>query len=130
VNQEVIAALLSWAIQLGGFAKPDHLPAVVYKPHVWLVAEACNNRPCNVLAWYRNEGVIYVDERLMDNETSFVASLIVHELVHFLQDQTGQYSSQSCNDTIARQREAYAVQNAYLAAVGNPAQVFPPAATC
>ncbi len=48
------------------------------------------------------------------DESEFAHSLLVHELVHYLQDVSGKYDSHSCIDSVAREREAYHIQNEYI----------------
>lgn len=46
-------------------------------------------------------------------------SLIVHELTHYLQDISGRFSAEDCNDHLAREREAYSIQRQYLNRIAN-----------
>ena len=121
---EVLAALISWAVHFSGYPQPTVQPTVQYKAHEFFKREACDGYPCDVLGWYRDDGVIYMDDRFKDRDDSFAASLMVHELVHFLQHQSGKFSRRSCADNMDREKEAYRVQNDYLVSVGNPALVF------
>ncbi len=112
---ETIAVLLSWAVHLSSYPAPAEPPSVVYAPHSFFVENACRGKECKVLGWYDNKGVVYIDERLRDEDTSFTRSLLVHEFVHYLQDLSGKYDAGSCDDQIIREREAYAIQRAYVA---------------
>ena len=38
----------------------------------------------------------------------------MHELVHYLQHLSGDYDSTSCRDSLAREHEAYRVQNQFI----------------
>ena len=40
-------------------------------------------------------------------------SMLVHEMVHYLQDLSGRYDNSSCDDHARREREAYAIQREY-----------------
>lgn len=40
-------------------------------------------------------------------------SMLVHEMVHYLQDLSGRYDNSSCEDHAKREREAYAIQREY-----------------
>lgn len=117
-----ISALLSWAVMLSGYAEPDRAPAVEFKPHLFFVEQACGGQECEVVGWYNDADVVYLDNRMRGDDSSFVQSLVVHELVHFLQDRSGKYHSKSCADQIAREREAYAVQRSYMAEAHGEAQ--------
>ena len=67
------------------------------------------------MGWYADHGILYVDDRLENSvNNNRVKALIVHELVHFLQDVSGKFDTNSCDDSIRREREAYGVQTQYL----------------
>ena len=106
MNQELFFVLFSWAIALSPYSRPDTVPALEFHNHAWFVEHACPTmNDCRVLAWYNDEGIIHIDESL-DLEGGLATSLVVHESVHFLQDP----DMEPCE----REREAYAVQNAYI----------------
>ncbi|MGH8223957.1 MAG: hypothetical protein ACREQZ_13390, partial [Woeseiaceae bacterium] len=67
-----------------------------------------------VEGWYNDSDVVYIDERHRSLESEFATSLIVHEFTHYLQHKSGNFESLSCSDSVAREREAYRVQNSYL----------------
>ncbi len=116
-----IAALLSWAVVLSGYAEPERPPMLEYKPHHFFVEEACGGQDCKAVGWYNDAGVVYLDDRLRGQDDTFVRSLIVHEFVHYLQHLSGNFDSHSCADQITREREAYAIQRTYAAeADGEP----------
>jgi len=112
---KMISVLLSWAIHLSGYPAPDRLPAIEYQPRGFFVEHACLGREsCRVAAWYDNNGIIYLDEHLKGRDDAITRSVIVHEIVHYLQDLSGKYGSGDCNDHLRREREAYSVQRQYL----------------
>ncbi len=117
-----IAALLSWASLISGYPEPDHPPTLEYQPHTFFVKEACGGQECKAVGWYNDKDVIYIDDRLRGENSTFISSLIVHELVHYLQDYSGKFNTFSCADQIAREREAYAVQREYVAKAHGEAQ--------
>jgi hypothetical protein len=78
------------------------------------VEHACGGQECNVEGWYNDEGVVYIDDRLTDLSDGYTSSLIVHEFTHFLQHKSGAFDSLSCEDSVAREREAYYVQTLYV----------------
>ena len=108
---EVFGVLLSWASHLSGYPMAQ-LPDVQYKPHEFFVENVCGGKECNVLGWYNDDSVVYIDEK-HENGDGFSDSLIVHEFVHYLQDLSGKFN-ESCSDFITREQEAYEVQNRYL----------------
>jgi hypothetical protein len=117
-----ISALLSWAVMLSGYAEPARPPAAEYQPHQFFVKHACGGQECKVIAWYNDADVVYFDDRLRGDDSSFVQSLMVHELVHYLQDLSGKFDSHSCADQIVREQEAYAIQRRYVAEAHGEAQ--------
>ena len=57
--------------------------------------------------------MIYVSERLdFNNEVS--DSIIVHEMVHYLQYQNQQFTDTSCSHSLDLELQAYGVQKEYL----------------
>ena len=106
--------LLSWASLLSGYPAPEVSPAIRFEPHSFFVERVCGGRDCRVVGWYNDDNVIYIDEKHRDDDSTFAASLVVHELVHYLQHQSGEFDSHSCEDSLRREREAYRVQNRYI----------------
>ncbi|MBA2408783.1 MAG: hypothetical protein H0V62_03040 [Gammaproteobacteria bacterium] len=129
MEMATFSALLSWAVLLSGYAEPQGPPELEYKPHTFFVSEACGGDECEAIGWYNDAHVVYLDERMRGDNRSDTRSLVVHELVHYLQHLSGKYDSLSCADQIAREREAYAIQRIYMAeAHGQPQfqQMRPP----
>lgn len=118
------AMFLNWAIHLSRYDKPTQFPVVLYVPHAFLVESACYGVECKVLGWYNDTGVVYIDERFETDDSLFSSSLIVHELIHFLQHQSDEYSP-TCLDVAAREREAYWIQQEYHIANGTFGQMRP-----
>jgi hypothetical protein len=85
------------------------------------VANVCGGRECNAVGWYNDERIVYIDDRLRDKDTMFARSLMVHEFVHYLQHLSGQFDSTSCEDSVKRERQAYAIQREYVQAHGDVA---------
>jgi hypothetical protein len=106
--------LLSWAVQLSGYPEPAQLPEVRYETHAFFVEHVCGGKECNAVGWYNDRNIVYIDGRYAEGDNEFATSLVVHELTHFLQHHSGRFDSLSCTDSIAREREAYRVQNDYL----------------
>lgn len=114
VNEELLSILLSWAALLSPYDKAP-VPDLVYRPHEFFVEQACGGVECNVVAWYNDTGVIFLDPELDPQRRD---DIIVHELVHYLQDKSKLFNSFSCYDSVAREKEAYAVQLEYMNATG------------
>ena len=110
----ILPILLSWSVHLSGYAKPVELPALSFQPHSFFVERVCGGRECKAVGWYNDEDVIYIDAKYKDDDSRFVSSLIVHEMVHHLQHLSGRFDSLSCEDSLKREREAYYIQNEYI----------------
>ena len=110
----LLPILLSWAVTLSGYDAPTEMPQVQYEPHDFFVQHVCGGKECNAVGWYNDQDIIYIDKKYAEGEDSFATSLVVHELTHYLQHHSGHFDSQSCPDSIKREREAYRVQNDYL----------------
>ena len=127
-TSQLIGVLLSWTAQLSGYAYPSTVPQLERVQHEYLAEHACGgDANCRVVAWYDDEGTIYLDDRVEDLEDPIVRSVLVHELVHYLQDLSGKFDSLKCEDQLVREREAYSVQRTYLNRIaGRFAATYPP----
>jgi hypothetical protein len=107
---QLLKILPSWAATLSSYPAPEHLPTVEYKTESYFHEHACGGRPCSILAWYDNNGSMYLNDRLQQKTDVMTRSMLVHEMVHYLQDLSGRYDNSSCEDHAKREREAYAIQ--------------------
>jgi hypothetical protein len=114
MQAELLTVLMSAAAQLGGYTAPETLPTIEYRDHAFFVDRVCGGRECTAAGWYNDEGVIYIDERFREADTPNIASLYVHEFVHYLQHQSGRFDPHSCSDATVRERHARYVQNEYM----------------
>ena len=120
---ELHAALLSWAVTLSGLPAPDQPPAVQRKPHAFFVDNACGGHECKVLGWFPPGETLYLDDRLKPRDSLLAASIVVHEMVHYLQYRAARRSSQSggefsCARAIELERQAYGVQREFITRYG------------
>jgi hypothetical protein len=115
---DLYAVLLSWAVTLSGYSMPEQAAEIVPVSHQTLVDQACGGRECKVLGWFPPGRRIYLDERLEPEGNVVAASIVVHELVHYLQHQSGHFDAFNCSKAIALEREAYAVQREFLLRYG------------
>ena len=129
---ELIAVLLSWASSLSGYPYPDSRPQVEYREHDFFEQHACAEvKNCRAVAWYDNHGTIFLDTRLADLEDPMIRSVVVHELVHYLQDLSGELKNSSCQDQVRREQLAYSVQRTYLNRIaGRFTATYPVYAPC
>jgi hypothetical protein len=111
--------LFSWAVALTSYSMPADRPQVVMASHAYLEQVACEGRQCKVMGWYPSGNTIYIDDRLDLEDNLFASSILVHEMVHYLQQRSGRYSANyTCAEAIEMEREAYAAQQAYLIRYG------------
>lgn len=125
---ELSATLFDWAIELSGYSRPSTAPSVEFVSQAFFDANACGGRHCHVWGWYPNTGkaIVYVHERARDllldgsdPRSLLAASIVVHEFTHFLQAAKRGFASYDCAAALELEREAYSVQNAYIAAEGS-----------
>lgn len=115
MDAKLIAVLLSWTVNLSSYPHPGVAPELIYKPHQFFVETACGeHEKCPAVAWYDNAVTIFLDDRLQGNTDANTRSVVVHELVHYLQDISGDYDEMDCDLHAKREREAYSVQRQYL----------------
>lgn len=116
---ELYGALMSWAIMLTGYAPPAQIPQVIMVPQSHLRHVACEGRACKVIGWFPPGTRIFLDDRLDPQNNLFASSVLVHEMVHYLQQQSGRYGARySCEDAVTMEREAYAAQREFLVRYG------------
>lgn len=128
MSADLFATLLSWAVTLSGYPTPAEPPVVVSKPHEFFVEQACNGQQCKVLGWYAGGKNVYVDETLDPENNLFASSIVVHEMVHYLQGVARGDDAlkggvafniaPSCEQSIQWEHQAYAVQREYILRYG------------
>lgn len=112
----LLAELLTAVIALAGYPDPARAPVVEFVPHIELQEMACES-PCNVRGWYAGGSTIYLDDRLDPENNRWDRSIVVHEFVHYLQEQSGAFGvAPTCQRWLEREEEAYAVQRQWLLA--------------
>lgn len=129
--EAIFAILLSWASHLSGYPMPANPPEVQFEPHLFFVENVCGGKECNAVGWYNDADVVYIDERYHDVAGTFPTSLVVHEFTHYLQHKSRAFDTESCEDSVAREREAYNVQNLYIIeALASIDKIVPGATSC
>lgn len=121
---ELYATLLSWAVVLTGYPTPAVPPIVSPKPHSFFVENACGGRECKVWGWYSGGEEIFIDERLDPANSLLASSIVVHEMVHYLQSTSRRASAaiagvsvvqpDSCEDSKQWEYEAYGAQKEFI----------------
>ena len=108
---------------LSDYRAPRELPLVFQVPQHELEAKVCE-QPCNVSAAYIPREGIYLAGNLDPVREPLDRSALLHELVHYLQQGHIKFAHLSgCQRERAKEQEAYAIQNAYLAALHSEQRV-------
>lgn len=123
----LLSSLLTAAIHFSGLPgiPASELPPIMMLPRVELNDTVCPSAPLRcaglTAAFDTRRYRIVVDDKL-DLHDAYGASFLVHEMVHVLQFRHGGRAGfASCEAVFESERQAYAVQNAYLRAHGLPA---------
>lgn len=126
LDAALLSYLLAAAVRLSGFeAVPlEELPSIQALPVSAIRSEVCPVQPqtCgSMIALFDStrRRILISDE--LDPRSPVDSSFLVHELVHVLEfrQKASQYQS-DCEETLASERTAYRVQNAYLREQGRP----------
>lgn len=120
----LVNALLDALPDLSRYPRAAEPPTLVYLPTAELRSRACST-PCPVLAYYAGGREIYLDHSLNPLVNLFDRSIVLHEMVHYLQAQQedemraleGAGPRLRCRIWYEREHEAYAVQQRFLTLV-------------
>ena len=116
----LLAELLLAIHMLSGQPVPEALPSIDFVPQRELQERACEG-PCEVYGWFPPGRVIYLDDRLDPLKDIWARSIVVHELVHYVQHQEGTFPARGdCESWLDREWEAYDIQLRWLAEQGAP----------
>lgn len=106
-----------WIASVTSYPQAETLPELIAISHQEIEQRVCAGQPCNAVAYYdHHASIIYFDSSLNMEKSITARSFMVHELVHYMQDQAGEMSALPlpCEDYIALEREAYLVQHRFL----------------
>lgn len=125
VDAHLVAGLLKIAAALGDFPDPAGLPlpAIVALPAAALKARACPaaaDRCGDIVALYDRPGHRILIRAELDPAGALGQSFLVHELVHVLQGWQRRGDAETCAHGLADERQAYDVQNRFLADADRP----------
>jgi len=114
----LVAELLTTVQLLSGYPAVSIQPEIHRLPQAVIAEKVCH-KPCGVRAYYRPDWGVLLDESLNVQTDSFDRSILLHELVHHVQAARGRFDAMpgACDRWNAAEREAYALQNLYLAGV-------------
>ena len=136
-KEELIPLIFSTLQRLTRYPLPDQYPTVTYLSSDDLSKLACESK-CTVLGHYQGGLTVYLDDKLKPETNLFDRSVLLHEMVHYLQQLNLPTSKselsihEKCVLWYTREREAYAVQEAFLIMVASPVRAgyFPARADC
>lgn len=112
---EIVVNLLLVAQTMTGYGPPDEAPTVTMMSQGELAEIACDG-PCEVYGWYPFGATVYLNDRLDPVRDIRARAILLHELVHYLQNEHGAFSDQPpCVGWAMREREAYLIQARWLA---------------
>jgi hypothetical protein len=119
----IVSELLIAIESLSGYSAGSASPPIFLLPQHRIEQRVCES-PCNVRAAYLPREGIYLSANLDPARNPLDRSALLHELVHYLQQGHPRFDGMAaCARERAKEQEAYAIQNAYLGAIGYPAQV-------
>ena len=122
MNEGLLWDLMLWAAMLSQHPMPDALPDIEPVPRAFLVEHFCASEHCQIAAMYVPESndeiagrTVYIEDDYYPVDNVEEASILVHEFVHYLQDQGGAMGSHiSCEQWWDNERHAYRAQSIYL----------------
>jgi hypothetical protein len=111
----LVSDLFAVISSLSTYPQPYHLPPVQMKPAAELQQMVCSG-PCQLRGFYIPRKGVFLSDALDVNHDVVARSVLLHELVHHVQEVSGRFESieNPCDRWWAREREAYEIQNAYL----------------
>ena len=122
--KHVLTDVLEWTAAATAYDLPEQPPQIDFKSAVFFAEQVCSSHTqCLAMGSYRDGGnIIILHESYRDLSAIHARAMLVHEIVHFLQDLSGEWHGVSCKTMVEREREAYLIQFRYLIAEGG----FPP----
>jgi len=110
----IVVSLLTWITAHTNYPMPDQIPVVVLAPHAYIEQLVCGE-PCEALGAYADGNVIYIDEILDVNRNVCAKSVLLHEIIHYLQDKNERFIDiPPVVREMYREYEAYGVQKIFL----------------
>ncbi|TQV83096.1 hypothetical protein [Denitrobaculum tricleocarpae] len=112
---EIVAELMLFAQAFTGYAPVERPPEVAFVPQSELQQRACDN-PCQVFGWHPyGSNIVYLDDRMDPIRDLKDRGILLHELVHYLQQENQAFDAETaCLSWAYREQEAYRVQGAWL----------------
>lgn len=121
--EQLVPALLVAIDRLSKYSRPETVPEVRRVARERIAELACIG-PCGVRAIYLPGEGVFLDERMRPEADLFDRSVLLHELVHYVQDLANERAEmEPCKRWYFRELEAYAIQKRFLMLVGSPVRV-------
>lgn len=119
---QVVSDLFDAIESLSSYRARERPPVFQVPQHV-IEAKVCE-LPCDVRAAYLPREGIYLAGNLDPVREPLDRAALLHELVHYLQQGHPKFAALTgCARERAKEEEAYALQNAYLAALGRSERI-------
>jgi hypothetical protein len=101
---------------LSGYPVPEQYPEVHFVSLKALQDVACPGRNCKVRALYRPDTGVMINETLDVEHEIYPRSVLMHELVHYLQHLHKKFEEETrlCQRWQSKEIEAYEIQHKYL----------------
>lgn len=112
--------LLLLASELSGLPKAEQCPDVQQMHSSQLQAEVCGQPGCSVIAYYDRERRTILLDQAENLDFAYSRSILLHELVHYLQDIHQQWHGDECQAVRQRETQAFRAQELYLQKQGYP----------
>ena len=114
----VVRQLFQAIESLSDYRAGEALPPVYQLPQYRIEEKVCDE-PCDVRAAYLPREGIFLSGNLDPLRDPLDRAVLLHELVHYLQQGHSKFIGVApCERERTKEREAFAIQNAYLAMVG------------
>jgi hypothetical protein len=123
---ELTRHLIRTAAAISKYRLPDAMPMVTRIERAELERRGCpeHSPHCQVAALYEPARGIMIAADLEPETNLFHRSILLHELVHYLQDVGQELATASpCDRWYQREIEAYTLQNRFLSSVSSPERV-------
>jgi hypothetical protein len=126
-EESPLSNIIDSAVALSGYARPNTTLQVQLVDAQRMASLVCNGRSrCPIYAAYHDDDILYVRQDLDD--PNLADHLRFHEVIHWLQHHSGNFSGSDCATLVAREREAYRLENRYIVEIqhGFALMVIPP----
>ena len=123
VYRDLVHDLILEAALIADLSVPTQVPPIVFADKETVSHYACAGT-CRALGAYHPKYGIALDQSLDPVKDDLARSILLHELVHYLQHEDGRYADAGdCDRWVKRERDAYAAQNKFLRKIQSTSRV-------